>query len=195
MSSDLARRAKGLAGAKGLSLIELVVFIVVMGIGIAGVVTVYGQYTKSSVDPIVRKQALAVAESLLEEVQLQPFTYCDPSDPAVYTATAASAAQCPLLLEAMGPEAGQTRTGATPFNNVNDYDGFSMSGAGMTDISGTPIPLLAGYSASVSVAASTGELPDMPAADALKVLVTVTGPAGVTVALQGYRLQYAPNQP
>ena len=182
--------------ARGLSLIELVVFIVVVGIGITGVIAAYTQYTKSSVDPIVRKQALAVAESLLEEVGLQAFTYCDPTDPAVYTASSATPAQCPVLLEAIGPEAGQTRGGVNPFNNVNDYDGFSMAGAGMTDITGAAIPLLTGYSASVSVSASTGELPNLLSnADALKIVVTVTGPAGVSVILQGYRLQYAPNQP
>ena len=182
--------------ARGLSLIELVVFIVVVGIGITGVIAAYTQYTKSSVDPIVRKQALAVAESLLEEVGLQAFTYCDPTDPAVYTASSATPAHCPVLLEAIGPEAGQTRGGVNPFNNVNDYDGFSMAGAGMTDITGAAIPLLTGYSASVSVSASTGELPNLLSnADALKIVVTVTGPAGVSVILQGYRLQYAPNQP
>ena len=190
MSTELRRPARGL------SLIELVVFIVVVGIGIGGVVVTYTQYTKSSVDPIVRKQALAVAESLLEEAELQPFTFCDPTDPAVYSATSATAAQCPVLLEAIGPEAGQTRSGANPFNNVNDYHGFSMAGAGMADLTGAAIPLLTGYSASVGVSASTGELPNLLSnAEALKIVVTVAGPAGVTVILQGYRLQYAPNQP
>jgi len=159
-------------------------------------VTTYSQYTRSSVDPIVRKQALAVAESVLEEVALQPFTYCDPTDPAVYTATSATAAQCPVLLETIGPEGGQARTGANPFNNVNDYNGFAMAGAAMTDITGAAVPSLAAYSASVAVSASTGELPALLSnADALKIVVTVTGPAGVNVVLQGYRLLYAPNQP
>ena len=190
MSSDLRRRSAGI------SLIEVVVFIVVMAIGIGGVVATYGQYTKSSVDPIVRKQALAVAESVLEEVALQPFTYCDPTDPAVYSATSPTAAQCPVLLEAIGPEGGQARTGANPFNNVNDYNGFAMAGAAMTDITGAAVPSLAAYSASVAVSASTGELPALLSnADALKIVVTVTGPAGVNVVLQGYRLLYAPNQP
>ena len=190
MSSEIRRRSTGI------SLIELVVFIVVVAIGIGGVVATYGQYTRSSVDPIVRKQALAVAESLLEEVALQPFTYCDPTDPAVYTATSATAVQCPILLEAIGPEAGQTRTGANPFNNVNDYNGFAIAGAAMTDITGAAVPALAAYSASVSVSASTGELPNLLSnSDAIRIVVTVTGPAGVNVVLQGYRLQYAPNQP
>lgn len=190
MSSEIRRRSEGI------SLIELVVFIVVVAIGIGGVVASYGQYLKSSVDPIVRKQALAIAESVLEEVALQPFTYCDPTDPAVYTATSATAAQCPILLDAIGPEAGQTRTGANPFNNVNDYDGFAMAGAGITDITGAGVPSLAAYSASVSVSASTGEVPNLLSnSDALKIVVSVTGPTGVRVILQGYRLQYAPNQP
>jgi MSHA pilin protein MshD len=190
MSTESRRRSRGL------SLIELVVFIVVIAIGIGGIVASYGQYTKTSVDPIVRKQALAVAESLLEEVALQPFTYCDPSDPAVHTATSATPAQCPMLLEAVGPEPGQTRTGANPFNNVNDYHGSAMTGAAMTDITGAAVPSLAAYNASVSVSASTGELPNLLSnSDALRIVVTVSGPAGVSVALQGYRLRYAPNQP
>ena len=86
MCSSAPRRARGL------SLIELVVFIVVLAVGVTGVALLFNQMTRSSVDPVVRKQALAIANSLLEEVELQPFTYCDPDDPAVRTA--ASAAAC-----------------------------------------------------------------------------------------------------
>ena len=32
------------------------------------------------VDPALRRQALAIAESVLDEVQLMPFTFCDPDD-------------------------------------------------------------------------------------------------------------------
>src|SRR5712671_3317025 len=76
----------------GMSLIEVVLFIVVLGIGFAGILVLYNQVSKASVDPIVRKQALAIASSLLEEIELRAFTYCDPDDPAVFTAT--SAADC-----------------------------------------------------------------------------------------------------
>ena len=72
---------------RGLSLIELVVFIVVLAIGVTGVAILFNQMTRSSVDPVVRKQALAIATSLMEEVELHAFTYCDPDDPAVTTAT------------------------------------------------------------------------------------------------------------
>ena len=141
MSSRAARRERGL------SLIELVVFIVVLAIGVSGVAIVFNQMTRSSVDPVVRKQALAIANSLLEEVELQPFTYCDPDDPAVRTATSAAACATP---EAIGPEAGETRYASPRFDNVNDYNGFAMSG-GIRDITNTAVPGLGGYSASVSV--------------------------------------------
>src|SRR4051812_24967928 len=94
---------------RGMSLIEVVVFIVVLGIGFAGMLVLYNQVTQASVDPIVRKQALAVASSLLEEIELQAFTYCDPDDPNVYTASAPDATNCPILLERMGAEPGETR--------------------------------------------------------------------------------------
>ena len=66
---------------RGVTLVELIVFIVVVGTAAMGVLLAIDVAARSSADPMIQKQALAVAESLLEEVQLQPFTYCDPDDP------------------------------------------------------------------------------------------------------------------
>jgi MSHA pilin protein MshD len=53
---------------KGFTLIELIIFIVVVGVGVAGILSVYSTVVKSSADPMVRKQALSLAESVLEEI-------------------------------------------------------------------------------------------------------------------------------
>lgn len=185
--------------SRGLSLIEVVVFIVVLGLGLAGIVMLFGQVTKASPDPVVRKQALALAESMMEEVLLRGFTFCDPDNPNVFTATAATVAQCPGTpgVEAIGPETGETRYADPRFDNVSDYDGFAMAGASINDITNAPIGGLGGYAVSVSVAEITGgELPIFATtADALRVTVTATGPLGVSVTLQAYRTRYAPNNP
>lgn len=65
---------------RGVTLIELIVFIVVLSLGLAGLLTVFNQVVRSSADPLVSKQALAVAEALLEEILLKDF--CDPT-PAI----------------------------------------------------------------------------------------------------------------
>jgi len=178
--------------ARGLSLIEVVVFIVVLSIGIAGIVTLYNQLTVASVDPLVRKQALAVAASLMEEIQLKAFTLCDPDDPNVHTHPSPAC----TTLEAIGPEAGEGRYADPRFDNVNDYGGFAMSGASIRDVTNTVIPELGAYTVTVTVANAGGDFPAVvDAADALRITVSVTGPAGVSVSLQGYRLRYAPNTP
>lgn len=175
---------------RGLSLVELLVFIVVVGIAVTGVVSVYSLNARSSADPMVRKQALAIAESLLEEVLAKPYTYCDPDD--ANAETASSPAGCAAVAEtAMGPEAGETRySNVTPFDNVNDYDGFSM--AGIVDLAGAAVAGLAGYTASVQVQPA-GAFNGIPAGETLLVTVTVTAPANQGVSLSGYRARYAPN--
>jgi len=176
---------------RGLSLIEVVVFIVVLGIGLAGMAILYNQLTLASVDPLVRKQAVAIANSLMEEIQLRPFTYCDPDDPLVYTAANPGACGIP---EAIGAE-GETRYADPRYDNVNDYNGFKMI-ASIQDISNNTIAQLNGYSAEIVVAPAGGDFPAaVPAAEALRITITVTGPANVSVVLQGYRLRYAPNSP
>ena len=182
--------------ARGLSLIEVVIFIVVVGIGLVATFALYSNLNRGSVDPLVRKQALAIASSLLEEIELRGFTFCDPDDPSVYSAN--SDADC-ATKETLGPE-GETRYAAPRFDNVNDYAGFAdMAGGGILDIRGNPISAtnLNGYSVSVAVAnVAVGELPQVADTnDALVITVTARGPTGVGVTLKGYRLRYAPNSP
>lgn len=172
--------------ARGLSLIELLLFVVVVGIALSAMLRVFVTATTASADPMIYRQQLAIAESLLREVELMPFTWCDPDDPNA--TTVGSAAGC-TTLEAMGPvEGGESRYGPNHFDNVNDYAGFSMNG--IADISGAAVAGLAGYKAAVSVAAQA--LDNVPAAEALRITVTVTAPDNSTLSLQGWRTRHAP---
>lgn len=181
----------------GVTLIELVVFIVVLGIAFVAMMLLFGQFTRASVDPLIRKQALAIASSLLEEVELQPYTFCDPDDVNVHTATASPGGGC-AVDEALGAE-GETRYAAPRFDNVSDYAGFSMPAGSIRTIDDpAPIPALADYSVSVSVEQiAASELgASIPVSEALRITVAAThAPTNTTVSLQGYRLRYAPNSP
>ncbi|MBI5921060.1 MAG: prepilin-type N-terminal cleavage/methylation domain-containing protein [Betaproteobacteria bacterium] len=186
---------------RGLSLIELIVFIVIVSVGLAGILTVLDITTRGSVDPMIRKQMLSIAEALLEEVQLQPFTWCDPNDANALTAT--SAAGCATMAEnpgVPGAESAQTRTSvATPFNNVNDYNGCGPSVAACNLAS--PIPSIsgiytspAGYSATISVTSEAlNGVGDATASSAsLRIKVTVSHGSD-SIIMEGYRTRYAPN--
>lgn len=174
---------------RGLSLIELVVFMVVLSAALSGVLQVFVQATTASADPALRRQALAVAESLLEEVQLMPFTFCDGDDANVETA--ASTAGCAGAADAIGPEAGEGRYATPQFDHVNDYHGYTMSG--ITDITNSAVAGLSGYSASISVAAASLNTVTAVSGDALRITVTVTGPGSTSITLDGYRSRHAPN--
>lgn len=174
---------------RGTSLVELVMFIVVLGLGLAGVMQVFITAGRASADPQTQRQALAIAESLMEEVQLMPFTHCDPDDVNVETAT--SSAGCASLTEGTGPNAGESRFTTPQFDNVVDYNGYAM--ASIVDISNAAVAGLTGYSASVTVVAAALGSITAASGDALRITVTVTGPNGATATLDGYRTRHAPN--
>lgn len=198
--SILSQTSPRSSGA-GFTLVELIMFIVVVGIGVTGILLVYSTTVRSSFDPVVNKQMLSIAEAMLEEVQLMPFTVCDPDD--ANAATATTLAGCASTSEGIGPEGGDSRyNAAIPFDNVNDYNGFNTATdalPGIRDLSGTPIAALAGYSASVAIAAQTvgpggAQIAGTGAngAQSLLITVTVTSPRADTLALSGYRTRYAP---
>jgi len=59
---------------RGLSLIEVAVFIFVVGVGVAGVISVLNFSVQHSADPFPVKQALSVAEGLLDEILAKSYS-------------------------------------------------------------------------------------------------------------------------
>jgi len=201
---------RAFAYQQGVSLIELITFIVIISVALAGILLVMSVTTRNSADPLIHKQALAIAEAMLEEVELMPFTYCDPDDASAVTATSATVGGtgCNATKEAPGPEtiagAVETRYGAagvnTQFDNVNDYAGFGMAAGAILDITGAPSGTI-GYTVA-PIAVTPVALLGIPATDAngaaqvLQITVSVDHWAcemHPCVTLDGYRTRYAPN--
>jgi MSHA pilin protein MshD len=179
----------------GLTLIELIMFIVIVSVGIAGVLLAMNVTVQHSADPLITKQALAIAESLLEEIELQPYTICDPTDDNVTTASTTS--DCASIVQGIGPAPSNasrfTQLNIPRFNNVGDYAGYSMNP--VVDITGSPVVALSAYRADVSISNPATAINGVPASEILKIDVRVRGPSNTDLTLTGYRFRYAPNEP
>lgn len=112
--------------AGGFTLVEMIIAIVVIGVGIAGVLIAFGVTTRGSADPLVTRQMLAVAEGLLEEALSKP-----------HDAVAG------------GGGGGCARDG---FNDIDDYHGYAQP---VCEIDGSAIASLAGYGVSIAVQATS----------------------------------------
>lgn len=166
------------ARQRGFTLIELIIFIVIVGVALAGILTVMNQVVSRSADPLVTKQTVAIAESMLEEILLKE--YCDPD-----TATRSPAAPpvCPVRVAA------DQELARADFDDVDDYNGYTHNG--IVDVTGANIVGLNNYNiTNVTVAVTTAaENATMHAIGAKRVVVTVTGPQG-PITLTGYRSNY-----
>lgn len=110
----------------GFTFVELVITIVILGISVSGILLVYTTVVKDSADPMQREQAIAIAESYLDEILPKRF-----NDP-----------------DGVDGEAGRTN-----YDDVDDYD--QINGEPPTDMNGNAIAGLGAYSVDVVVNAAS----------------------------------------
>lgn len=155
----------------GATLVELIVSIVVISVGLAGVLIVINRNVASSADPMLQQQAVAIAEAYIEEIETKSFT--------------------------VGP--GVTRAmfdDIFDYHNLANNGCTSTTAACPTlgscacDQNGSPIAGLQGYVVSVQV--TTAGLHDITqlSGNAASIQVTVAPPQGNAIALSGYRTNY-----
>jgi MSHA pilin protein MshD len=157
---------------RGMTLIELVMAIVIIGVGVAGVMLVFSTVVGRSADPIARKQMLAIAEEMMEEITLQTF-------------------DVPGVVPANGLRVCTTGTGVAPrtaFNDVADFNGYQTTG--ICNLDGDAITSLSTYSLVVTVtpANAIGDKA-LGAGDVWQITVTVTHGTD-SLTLVGWRARY-----
>jgi MSHA pilin protein MshD len=106
----------------GFTLIEMVMAIVIISVGLAGVLSAYQVAVKSSSDPLIYKQMLSIAEEMMEEVLLKPYA------------------------PASGTISGCNRANA---DDISDY--ASYTDQAICDIDGVAVAGLSNYTVSVAV--------------------------------------------
>jgi MSHA pilin protein MshD len=109
---------------QGVTLVELVISLVLAGLIIGGLWSVWVTLAARGADPLVARQSLAVAQSLLREIELQPLP---------------------------GGVAGASAPGRLGFASIADYHGLVLNG--ITDAEGQAIPGLESYRADIAVTA------------------------------------------
>lgn len=140
----------------GITLIELILAMVIISIAVTGIFSVMNLTISHSADPVVQHQAIAIAEAYLEEIQLQ--SYSDPD----------------------GTNVGETRAS---FDNVDDYNGLSDSGAhNQLD---ALLSNLSSYNVTVAVADQS-----VSGLASKKVTVTVSSASISGLSLIGYKFAY-----
>jgi MSHA pilin protein MshD len=109
---------------EGVTLIELILSMVIISIALVGMFSVINLTVGHSADPVVNFQAIAIAESYMDEILLQ--SYNDPN----------------------GTSTGETRAS---FDDVSDYNG--LNDVGVHNQQGALISNLSRYTVAVVVSA------------------------------------------
>jgi MSHA pilin protein MshD len=160
MSSAIAHRQQGF------SLVEVILFMVVVSVALISLVQAFNLANVGSADPVLRRQSLAIAQGLLDEISFKDF-----ENPAGgYSGTAGD----PNEFE------------RSQFDDLMDYHGFEQTGIRTLD--NTLVTGLENYAVSVEVADDT--INTDPSTPAKRIRVTVTDPANRELVLETYRANY-----
>ncbi len=174
---------------KGFTLIELVLAIVIIGIGVASFAQMMNTSGKNSIDPMVRQQAHAIARSYLEEINLRSF--CDPD---LNCATVCNISAGSVCIDCSS-SAGESRA---TFDDVCDYNGLDNSSGAEDQTGSGTISGLEKYNILVTVDdgsdGTAAVLSTLSSAnrEVVRVDVNVTHDdlAAIDVTLTGYRTNY-----
>ena len=158
----------------GFTLIELIVFILIVSVSVVGILLVMDTTVKSSADPVVRKQSLAMAEAILDEVLSREF-----ANPVGGYAEAAPAT---CANRALYDDVDDYRCfdGTTDNKKIHDYRHRRHS-----DSHGT-VCRCKDHLLDATAGAVLGAI---PVGQIKKITVTVTG-GSETIQLSGYRANY-----
>lgn len=152
----------GSPAQRGFTLVELVVFMVVVSLALSALLYVFNFSILHSVDPVARVKALEKTQALLDEILARRFDENTPTGgfPACNSAGGSACAGI---------------SADTGYDDVGDYHGYSDTDAG--------------FSTSVTVQNAGAEI-GITASDGRRITVTTQMPDGRRITLSAYKVNY-----
>ena len=169
----------------GFTLIELVVFIVILAVGLTGTILAINQTVTNAPKAMMQLRAMEISQAYLDEISTKRFDEntgqgglptCDSPTPA------APITACSSVL---GPEAGETRN---TFNDVDDYNGTNDSPP--VDAAGNSNPDYTGYRVQISLSYAGTELALANNRFAKRISLVITSPFGDRIPVSYYRTNF-----
>lgn len=158
---------------RGFTLIELVMFIIIVGIAVSAVTLQFSQNVRHSADPLLRQQAITIAHTYLDEITSKRWDENTPDGGGSAT---------PGPSAAMGPDAGEVTR--SDYDDVDDYQGLSE----------TPT---VGFTVTITVTHGTAwqdnpsaPVVTIPGVSTKIIVVSVATPIGETLTFSQYRLDF-----
>lgn len=148
---------------RGVTLIETIVFIVVVSIGLGALLMVFNHSVVKSVDPVIRVKALEKGQALMDEILARKFAENSPTGGIPACDSAAGD-----ICTAIGSDA--------DYDDVGDYNGY-------TDNSDVRFPV------SVTVQDAGAEL-GIAGAQARRITLRVGMPDGNSLTLSAYKVNF-----
>lgn len=170
---------------RGFSLVELVVFIVVISLALAGVLAGINYAVRHSADPMVNIRAVELGQAYLEEILGKRYDErsaeggtprCGQTNPPAPACTGAGS---------LGPDAGEA--GRSAYDDVDDYNGLNDSPP--RDPLGAVRAGYEGYGVTVTVAYAGIEL-GLDQGAAKRITVDVASPLGQHFVFSAYRSDF-----
>ena len=196
---------------KGFSLIELVMFIVIVSVAVAAIAQIFSTNVIHSPEPLLREKALKLANFYMDEIMGKRWeentpagggcietgsNYCTTYCAALtfpdcnFCTRTGGACVAPATIAALATNEEGLRS---DFDDIDDYRSGNLSATpsfpDTTGVNGeSPLNDVAGYA--VSVAISEVPLGGIPANDVRQITITVTSPLGESLALTRYRINF-----
>ena len=149
-------------GQGGFTLVELIVSVLIISVAVMGVLMAINVTIRHSADPAITQQAIAIAESYLQEISGKDFP----------------------ILPCPAPSGGRGT-----YTNICNY--YSLASGAPTDQTGTVIPALSSYTVAVNVDRTAAVLGSLTAGtQVVRIDVSVSHSSMQTMTFSAYRTNY-----
>ena len=195
--------------SRGFSLIELIIFIVIVGVAVGAIAAVFSTNVANSPEALLREKTLKIANLYMDEIMGKRWNENTPAGGGCvetgsnyctnycaglafpdcgFCAKGAGVCVAPDNATVIGAEEGLR----SDFDDVDDYNGTVSATPSFPDPAGaggeTALTDVNGYSVSVTVSATA--LGTVPAADARRIVISVTNPLNETLTLTRFRTNF-----